>query len=218
MAVQLLYIADPMCSWCYGFGPQLTQLLAAMPDAKLDILCGGLRPDETEAVSDEMRKMILGHWDRVAEVSGLPFDREAMSRPGWVYCTEPASRAMVSVKLLAEHLPGEKRLHVFHALQSAFYRDGLDVTNDQVLAEVLTAALNAVDGADSYDAASLLETLQSADAHQCTREEFALCQQWGVRSFPALLMVHDNNLHMLSSGYATTEQLQSQIARVLQAG
>jgi putative protein-disulfide isomerase len=27
--MHLLYFADPLCSWCYGFGPELAKLLAA---------------------------------------------------------------------------------------------------------------------------------------------------------------------------------------------
>jgi putative protein-disulfide isomerase len=35
---QLIYVADPMCSWCYGFGPELQALLELMPEANLDII------------------------------------------------------------------------------------------------------------------------------------------------------------------------------------
>ena len=51
----LIYIADPMCSWCYGFGPELTSLLDTLPDARLDIVLGGLRAYNTE-VMDEAKK------------------------------------------------------------------------------------------------------------------------------------------------------------------
>ena len=31
--MKLIYIADPMCSWCYGFGPELAKLLARADSA-----------------------------------------------------------------------------------------------------------------------------------------------------------------------------------------
>jgi putative protein-disulfide isomerase len=42
--MRLLYFADPLCSWCYGFGPELARLLAAHADATLELVMGGLRP------------------------------------------------------------------------------------------------------------------------------------------------------------------------------
>ncbi|TXD88125.1 DsbA family protein, partial [Ralstonia pseudosolanacearum] len=30
--MRLIYVADPMCSWCYGFGPQLADLRARLAD------------------------------------------------------------------------------------------------------------------------------------------------------------------------------------------
>ena len=46
--MQLVYVADPLCSWCYGFGPELTRLLERIPQAKVDLVMGGLRPYNTE--------------------------------------------------------------------------------------------------------------------------------------------------------------------------
>lgn len=35
--MNLVYYGDPMCSWCYGFGPELAALLEARPDVPLRI-------------------------------------------------------------------------------------------------------------------------------------------------------------------------------------
>ncbi len=49
--MHLLYIADPLCSWCYGFGPELSKLLARHPGARLDLVMGGLRLAEIERLA-----------------------------------------------------------------------------------------------------------------------------------------------------------------------
>jgi protein-disulfide isomerase-like protein with CxxC motif len=36
--MHLLYFADPLCSWCYGFGPELAKLLERHPDTRLDLV------------------------------------------------------------------------------------------------------------------------------------------------------------------------------------
>ena len=55
--MRLIYIADPMCSWCYGFGPELSKLLARHPDATVDVVMGGLRPFNTQPTTAEFRAM-----------------------------------------------------------------------------------------------------------------------------------------------------------------
>nr|MBA3324286.1 DsbA family protein [Paracoccaceae bacterium] len=41
----LLYVADPMCSWCWGFAPVIADIRAAFRDRlPLHLVMGGLRP------------------------------------------------------------------------------------------------------------------------------------------------------------------------------
>src|SRR5207248_556067 len=130
--MRLIYIADPMCSWCYGFGPELAKLLARHADAELELVMGGLRPFNTQPATAEFREMLRGHWRHVATASGLPFSDTALDRPGFVYDTEPACRAVVTARdIEAAKAPGYMK-----AVQAAFYRDGRDVTRGDELADI----------------------------------------------------------------------------------
>ncbi|WP_394777438.1 DsbA family protein [Undibacterium sp.] len=212
---QLLYIADPMCSWCYGFGPELDAFLAAVPDAAMDIITGGLRAYNTEVMDEEKKATILGHWKHVAEASGLPFSNAGMSQPGFVYDTEPACRAVVAARTLADGLLPRAKLAVFRAIQHAFYAEGKDVTKAEILSEVCVNALNDVDGG-GYDVASFMETMAAYTTSAETREEFEQTQRWGIRGFPALLVVHEGALHMLASGYTKTADLLASLRQLQQ--
>ena len=203
----LIYIADPMCSWCYGFGPELQGLLNTLPDAELDIVVGGLRAFNTETMDAEKRTMILGHWKHVEEASGLPFTRNGMSQAGFIYDTEPACRTVVAARTLADDLPSGAILDVFHAIQHAFYAQGKDVTNLHLLAEIAVAALNKTSGADSFDAESFYETLTAPMTMAEARQDFAQTQRWGINGFPALLLEQENSLHMIANGYTKTANL-----------
>ncbi|MBC3885495.1 DsbA family protein [Undibacterium griseum] len=214
---QLIYVADPMCSWCYGFGPELQALLDSMPDAELDILVGGLRAYNKEPLSDELRQTLHQHWKHVTEASGLPFSEAAMGQPGFIYDTEPACRAFVAAKMVADHLTVRQLLPVFHAIQRAFYAQGADVTDLAQLAVIVTDALNQIDGAGSFDAESFLETLNSPACMMATQQEFQQCQRWDIRGFPTLLLLHQNALHMVASGYTKTASLQAAISQVKEA-
>ena len=49
--MNLIYVADPMCSWCYGFGKTLSDLQDAPAEDEqfaLMLVMGGLRPYTTQ--------------------------------------------------------------------------------------------------------------------------------------------------------------------------
>src|SRR5438046_3726950 len=97
--LKLVNFADPMCSWCYGFGPQLTHVLThetlAQP-VTLDLVMGGLRAYNTVVMDEASKAVLRSHWLQVGERTGLAFDDAAMRAEGFVYDTEPACRAVVT--------------------------------------------------------------------------------------------------------------------------
>ena len=185
------------------------------PSASLEIVVGGLRAYNKQAMDDAQRTMIRGHWQHVAEASGLPFSDVGMTQPGFIYDTEPACRALVATKIIADHLNGQQLLQVFHAIQAAFYAQGRDITQTSVLAEVVVNALNNIDGEGSYDQESFIETFVSPQCMSDVRAEFEQCQRWGIRGFPGLLIVHNEALHMIAAGYTKITELRAAIKHVL---
>jgi len=204
--MKLLYVGDPMCSWCYGFGKEMTKLMAMHPELELEIIVGGVRAGATDVLDQAGKEFRLGHWARVEANSGLPFNREAlMARENFVYDTEPVCRAVVTARKLA---PSADLLAVFRALQHAFYVDGRDTTNGRVLSEVVSAQLQ-------LDVETVLRVWQDGDTIAQTRADFARVRSLGVRSFPALLLDTDKGIVEVSGGYAHVAQLEQQLQRAL---
>ncbi len=200
----LLYIADPLCSWCYGFGPALAGLLERHAGMRLDLLMGGLRPYNTETMSAAFRDMLRGHWGHVAQASGLPFSEALLEREGFVYDTEPACRAVVA----ARALDAARAYGFFRAVQSAFYRDGRDATSEEVLAAI---------GAEcGYGREALLAEMRSEAARLRTGEDFAAAQRLGVSGFPTLAAAVEGQLYLVTSGYVTVDVLEERLAQIVQ--
>jgi putative protein-disulfide isomerase len=197
----LLYIADPMCSWCYGFGPELDSLLEGLPGLDLHIVVGGLRAYNTQVMDDALRESIRGHWKTVNERTGLPFSAAALDRTDFIYNTEPACRAVVAARMLAP----QASLAVFHAIQRAFYAEGKDATSDGVLASVASAALNAA-GVPTSEA-DFLSTFKSEAAVMTTYQDFEQTKRWGVTGFPTLVLERDGKLDMVTAGYVAMPTL-----------
>jgi putative protein-disulfide isomerase len=213
--MRLIYVADPMCSWCYGFGPQLADLRKRLADTvgapvPVTLITGGLRPGQREPMAADKRDEILHHWHAVAERSGMPFDQSpevAMRRDGFIYDTEPACRVVVMAR---EHWAedDERVLTLFHAVQRAFYADGRDTTHADVLREVAVA--NGVE-AEHFDTVFDTEALRNE-----TREDFRLSRRWGINGFPSLLAEQGGTLYQIGRGYAPSVALYARAVEVLQ--
>jgi len=200
--MQLRYFADPLCSWCYGFGPELAKLLAARPDIGASLVMGGLRPFNRERMTPAFRSMLREHWSHVATASGLPFSQAIIDRDDFVYDTEPACRAVVT----ARHLFPAQALPMLKSIQSAFYRDGRDATQAAVLADI--AAEN------GYDRATFLVSLDSDAMRSATRADFAATQSLGVSGFPTLAASRGEELYLVTSGYVTHDVLEYRLAEI----
>ncbi len=98
---RLFYFADAMCSWCYGFAPEMDRVLAALDGrARLIVQSGGLRPFHTEPMTEEDKPRFRGYREQVQAASGQPFDWSFFDREGYVMDTEPASRAVVTIRAM----------------------------------------------------------------------------------------------------------------------
>ena len=205
-----VYVADPMCSWCYGFGPELDALRGRFPATALHIVVGGLRAYNTRPMDSETAQRLDHHWHEVARRSGLPFSHTILQRTGFVYDTEPACRAVVTVREDSAALA----LPMLHAVQHAFYADGLDVTRGEVLADVY-AGLCAQTGATDFDPTAFFDAWSSDPIKDATRNDFALAQEWGIRGFPTLLLVHQERPHLVAPGYMKADALIEKVAAIL---
>lgn len=208
--MKLIFVGDPMCSWCYGFAKELTALAAHHPELPLEIMVGGLRAGATDVLDDSGKQFRLVHWARVEESSGLPFNRKALlARENFVYDTEPICRAVVTARLVA---PEANQLAVFRALQRAFYIDGLDTTDGAVLAQA--AATELAEQEYTVDAATFHKTWSHSATIATTSAEFGQVRTMGIRSFPALLLEANGQRYEVSPGYAHVDQLERQLAAV----
>jgi putative protein-disulfide isomerase len=201
--MKLIFVGDPMCSWCYGFGKEMSAIAQSMPELEVQVVVGGMAAGSTQLLDDAGKQFRLTHWARVEQMSGAVFNRDAlMARKDFVYDTEPVCRAVVAARMIA---PNADLLRVFRAFQHAFYVDGLDTTDGNVLSETGAQALAAQGVVVSVDA--FFEVFSSDEAIDAAQRDFALTRRLGVRGFPSLFVEVDGKLGQLSSGYTTAAQV-----------
>lgn len=200
--MRLLYFADPMCAWCYGFGPELRQALAARPGQELQMVMGGLRTFNREPMSEAFRAMLREHWEQVARESGLGLNAAALDAAGFAYDTEPACRAVVTARSIDE----SRAFDYCAAIQAAFHRDGVDVTREENLVEIARAT--------GYDASFFAATVGSQPARRLTLHDFETSERLGVTGFPTLAARYGEDLYLVSSGYVKAAVLADRLAEI----
>ena len=211
----LVYVGDPMCSWCYGFGVPLQELLEQLPGVPLAVVLGGLRAYNKEVMLTDLKNTLHHHWEEVTKRSGKPFGTGQFDREGYIYDTEPACRAVVTIRTFA----AEHTLAMYHAVQHAFYAEGRDITQAAVLADVWQAVENElidskILGHARFSRDAFLEAFESDSIKTQTRNDFAMVQQWGIRGFPALIAVVNGEAQLVANGYMEAEEMLERVQQV----
>ena len=206
----LIYVGDPLCSWCYGFALPLTATLASWPHLRVDLVMGGLRAFNKEVMDGPMKDRLRHHWDEVHRRSGQVFTHQLLARRDFIYDTEPACRAVVTVR---EHAP-EHALAMHHAIQHAFYAEARDMTQSALLASVWAQLRSTLTEPPALDEAAFTRLFESPAMREMTREDFALAQRWGIRAYPTLLAVVDGQATVVANGYIDAAHLKALVLQV----
>ena len=206
--VSLIYVGDPMCSWCYGFGVPLGQLRERFPELPITLVTGGLRAYNTQVMDAALKDKLRNAWAGVAQRSGQPFSHALLERTDFIYDTEPACRAVVAVR---DHAP-QLALAMYHAIQQAFYADGRDTTKAAVLGEIWDEVHGR--SREAWGHIDFLRDFESEAVRERTRADFEQARQWGVQGFPTLLAVVNGQAQVLTSGYAEADVLVDRLLRI----
>ncbi len=199
----LIYIGDPMCSWCYGFSPELGELVDELGDkVKVQLIMGGLRPYNDEHINT-MKDFLKEHWMHVNEASGQEFNYEILDDPEFKYDTEPPSRAVLVVRQLNPKL----ELAFFKDVQELFYKQNKHTHIVDNYYPLL----------DKYniDKQEFTKAFNSDEFKQLTRADFNEASELGIRGFPSVVLLDDGKYKLISNGFAKAEDLLARIEQVL---
>jgi putative protein-disulfide isomerase len=192
----LLYFADPMCSWCWGFSPVTEKIQETYGEGlPIRLFMGGLRPGNTQPWNDAAKAQTREHWEHVHERSGQPFDFSFFERQGWIYDTHPAACAVVAARRIDE----TKALSFMRAIHKAFYTESREVTDTDELVKVAEEF--------GFDGVEFRAVYESPETAQETQADYWYSQQAGIRGFPALLAVADQKAAAVTFGYQPWEAI-----------
>lgn len=130
--MNLLYITDVFCPWCYGFAPVMARLAAEHPELPVRVLGGDLvdEPCSLTAMLEE-HPSLPAFFARLQETTGQPTERFRSLLEQAAAGTGPDLRmhspAMNLPLAALRHLAPGHELEQMEAFQLAFYGQGRDV-------------------------------------------------------------------------------------------
>ena len=199
---KLIYFGDPMCSWCYGFAPELKEIISNLPEVEFELVLGGLRPYGKEPINS-MKNFLLKHWIKIQESTGQPFSHDILDDENFYYDTEPANRAVVTARALKPSID----LEFYDAVQTAFYAKSKDVLKAETFVNI----------AEDFelDSAKYAQLFDSQEIKDKTRQSFSYTIEQGINAFPTLVLETPSRKYLLSRGYQKAAPLLQQINEVL---
>lgn len=206
MDKELIYVADPMCSWCWGFSPVIDQVAAFVRSgAALRVLPGGLRTGTRVPLSAYEADEIMHHWREVARRTGQPFDFTRPLDTNFVYDTEPSCRALSL--MIRER--AACALDYLKSLQQAFYVGRRDLKEPEVLA----------DYAQTFGLVreTFIAQLDQPAAREALDEDLHFVRRCGIEGYPSVLLRTGPRIQRLTVGYQPFEALEPYLRRWLEA-
>jgi putative protein-disulfide isomerase len=191
---EIIFVIDPMCSWCWGFHPVIETLREKYKDQYIfSIVTGGLRSSGQEPWNEETKIYLKTHWENVAQRTGQPFSYALLNRTFFDYNTYPACKAIVTVR----ELWGQKAAFDYLSkIQYAFYAESKDITSIEVLTSYIEENKKVFKDFYTSDQAEVLMV-----------QDFEKARAMGANAFPSVVKRDKEGQMVCLKGYRSAEEI-----------
>jgi len=190
---QLIFVIDPLCSWCWGFHPVIEELREKHSNKfQFSLVVGGLRTKGQMPWTKESKQYLAQNWNAVADATQQPFNFALLNKDVFDYDTYPACKAIVTVRELWGEVTAFEYLK---KIQEAFYTRGEDATSLEVLVKY-------VENKEKF-----LEFYKSERAEVLMQHDFAKARSMGANSFPSVVKIDKQGHMVCQKGYKSLEEV-----------
>jgi len=191
---QLIFILDPMCSWCWGFHPVIESLRKNHSEHyTFSLVMGGLRTSGQMPWDAQSKSYLKSAWDAVTKTTQQPFNPKLLNLTHFDYNTYPACKAVITIR---ELYGVEAAFTYFEAIQKAFYTQAADITTLETLTHYVT-----------QDKVAFTHFYQSDRAELLMQHDFSIARSMGANAFPSTVKIDDDGHMVCLSGYKNLEEI-----------
>ncbi len=187
--IKVIYFTDPICSSCWGIEPQLRKLKLTYPHLiDIDYKMGGLLPNwNYNAGGISGPADVAKHWDEVSLHYQMPIDGDV-----WLEQSLDSSYPPSIAFKAAQAIDPDKAIAFLRYLREAVFLKKQNITLEITW---LQAAQKA-----NLDELKLKALIHSGQAEKAFQEDLTLAQQLGIRGFPSLLFLNQQQQQKMIYG------------------
>ncbi|UTW14036.1 DsbA family protein [Marinobacterium rhizophilum] len=198
----LIYIMDPMCSWCWAFAPELQAVRARFANLPISVIMGGLAPDSTEPMDKELAQQIQATWQQIEARTGTAFNHDFWTQNSPRRSTYDACRAVIA----ATRIRPDAQEGMIDAIQRGYYLQAKNPSDRAVLTELAQQI--------GLDDALFSQYLGDEMTQGMLQQHLAIKGSLGIQGFPTLLLQKGEELHWLSTGYRQADGIIEQLEKL----
>ncbi|MFJ8518601.1 DsbA family protein [Lysinibacillus xylanilyticus] len=206
-SIDVYYVTDPICSHCWALEPVLRRFVEQYGHyVNFHTIMGGLLEkwagfaDVSNGISSPSD--VAGHWREVGEHSRMPIDGTLwLENP--IQSSYPPSRVF---KVIQKHNGDLANVFLRRAREAVFVFNQ-NIAEDSVLIGIVNNL--------GLDGEKIVKEAELPIGQQLLTEDFELASQLGVRGFPTIIMLNEENKGVKIVGSRTLDSYTSGLKQVL---
>lgn len=207
--MKIYYVMDVMCGWCYAFSDVITKINEEFKDqVDFSIVPAGMWLNENiKKITPNFSDFIRENNIRITEISGKEFGEDfylMLKDRDTVLDSLPGSKAINIIN----KIDNKSSFKYLKALQKEFFVNGKNMNDLNVYSKI--AEELGIDGENFKKQFSSKELIDE------TFKQFNFAKELGVRSYPSLVFVNNDEVSLISSGYSSLEEVRAHIKKILE--
>jgi putative protein-disulfide isomerase len=208
-AIELYYVTDPICSHCWALEPTLRRFKEQYGHYfHFHTIMGGLLEKWGDGPVDPKNGIyqpadVARHWREVGEYSRMPIDGSLMiNNP--VQSSFPPSRVY---KIIQKRHNDQKANEFLRRARVELFAFNKNIADKSVMIEIVNSI--------GLDGQTIINEAESLTGQKLLQEDFSLAGKLGVRGFPTIIMMNEENKGVKIVGSRPLDDYVSGLTQIL---
>lgn len=206
MKEKITYFMDPLCGWSYANSQNFLEFFKENKEIyEFEIVPGGIKINCQASfgggdMADYVKKASTRIHQRTGAIFSVKYFKNLASNPMYLFDSKPSSKAIVTMKLLAEDVS----IPFAHRLQTVQFYEGKNINDDEVLAEI---------AGEFGIKKKLFSTMYRSElVSDTTNDNFSKTRRMKVDSFPSLYISAGDKFKNIGNGYMSVEEMRKAVS------
>lgn len=205
--IDVYYVTDPICSHCWALEPVMRKFVDQYGQYfNMHTLMGGLleKWDGFADVSNGISSPadVAGHWREVGVHSRMPID-------GTVWYDDPITSSYIPSRVykVVQAIDAEQANTFLRRAREELFAFNKNISDDDVLIQIVNEL--------GLDGKEIVEQAKQTEANEALHQDFAQVRQLGVRGFPTIVMVNEEQKGVRIVGARSLDQYVEALQQLL---